>query len=57
MADEDIYPLHKINHKGAIPVEIGSIKLGETQFEQQHGTQPNPITVSWSRSNIMEDVE
>lgn len=53
MASDDIYPLHKINRggTGAVPVEIGDVKLGEDRFEHQHGTQPNPVKVTWSSTN------
>ena len=53
VSNEDIFPLHKINHKGAIPVEIGNVKLGENPYDlkTKDGTQPNPIKITWSRTN------
>lgn len=51
MPDDDIFPLHKINHKGAIRVSIGNVVLGEPTTTMKDGTQPNPIKITWSRTN------
>ena len=48
---------HRINrHSKAFPVKIGSVDLGEIpRTELENGlAQPNPIKISWSRTNIVK---
>jgi hypothetical protein len=47
------YPLREINkHYSAFPVSIGDVNLGEIPSTGSNtGTQPNPIKISWSKSN------
>ena len=53
----DLYFPHRINRKStAIPVKIGSVNLGEIPVSELEGgyAQPNPIKISWSRTNIVK---
>lgn len=50
------YP-HRVNKKyTAIPVKIGSVVLGEVPSSELEGNyaQPNPIKISWSRTNSVK---
>jgi hypothetical protein len=54
-SNDDKFPLHNVNGKyTAFQVKIGDVVLGENPSIVKVGTQPNPIKISWSRTNVVK---
>ncbi|MFA5452387.1 MAG: hypothetical protein WC248_02285 [Candidatus Methanomethylophilaceae archaeon] len=48
----DKHPLRQENGQTSVfPVLLGNFNFAENQLSHPHGTQPNPLKISWSRTN------